>query len=66
VQYLVKWKGLGYDECTWESPADLLPKFEAELARFHELHPIANELAQRKKSHPQVSYNSMIASEHCA
>lgn len=54
VQYLVKWKGLGYDESTWETPADLLPKFTAELARFQDQHPVANELDHRKKSHAQV------------
>jgi hypothetical protein len=54
VQYLVKWKGLGYDESTWESPADLLPKFTAELARFQDQHPIANELDHRKRSRAQV------------
>ncbi|KAL0051035.1 hypothetical protein WJX82_000961 [Trebouxia sp. C0006] len=55
VQYLVKWKGLGYDESTWETPADLLPKFTAELARFQDQHPIANELDHRKRSHAQAS-----------
>ena len=54
VLYYVKWKGLGYDECSWEAPADLLPKFSAEIARYHNQHPIANELAQRKTSHSQV------------
>ncbi|KAL0033469.1 hypothetical protein WJX77_010766 [Trebouxia sp. C0004] len=55
VQYLVKWKGLGYDESTWETPADILPKFTAELARFQDQHPIANELDHRKRSHAQAS-----------
>ena len=54
VQFFVKWKGLGYEECTWEASADLQPKFDAEIARFHSQHPIANELAQRKASHSQV------------
>ncbi|KAK9805875.1 hypothetical protein WJX73_000130 [Symbiochloris irregularis] len=32
-QYLVKWEGLGYDQCTWEGPEDLPgPKIE-ELER---------------------------------
>ena len=61
VQYLVKWKGLGYDESTWESPADLLPKFTAELARFQDQHPIANELDHRKRSHAQVQWHSSRA-----
>ena len=54
MHYLVKWKGLGYEDCTWEAAADLLPKFQAEIQRFKEQHPIANELAQRKRSHSQV------------
>lgn len=54
MQYLVKWKGLGYDECTWESLHDLLPKFNPEVARFESQQPIANELIERQKSHSQV------------
>ncbi len=61
VQYLVKWKGLGYDESTWESPADLLPKFTAELARFQDQHPVTNELDHRKRSHAQVRSHSSTA-----
>ena len=54
TQYLVKWKGLGYDEATWESEDDLLPKFAAELTRFQAVHPIIDEHADRKRSHFQV------------
>lgn len=54
MQYLVKWKGLGYDECTWESLHDLMPKFKPEVARFESQQPIANELIERQKSHYQV------------
>ena len=53
-QYLVKWKGLGYEDCSWESSADLLPKFHTEIQRFQDQHPIADELAERRKSHSQV------------
>ena len=31
-QYLVKWKGLGYDECTWEAADDIAN--DAEIARY--------------------------------
>ena len=54
TQYLVKWKGLGCDEATWESEDDLLPKFAAELTRFQAVHPIIDEHADRKRSHFQV------------
>lgn len=54
VQYLVKWRGLGYDECTWESPHDLVPKFKPEVAKYESQHPIANELIERHKSRFQV------------
>lgn len=54
TQYLVKWKGLGYDDCTWESSHDLLPRFKPEIAKFQSQHPIANELLERQKSHSQV------------
>ena len=54
MHLLVKWKGLGYEDCTWEAAADLLPKFQAEIQRFKEQHPIASELAQKKRSHSQV------------
>ena len=32
-KYLVKWKGLGYDELTWETVADI--DNDAEIARYH-------------------------------
>ena len=32
-EYLVKWKGLGYEEATWESVEDI--KNDAEIARYH-------------------------------
>ena len=54
MQYLVKWRGLGYDECTWESLGDLLPQFKPELSRFESQQPIANELIERQKSRTQV------------
>ena len=31
-EYYVKWKGLGYDECTWEEGADIAN--DAEIARY--------------------------------
>lgn len=54
MQYLVKWRGLGYDECSWEAQSDLLPKFNSEIATFKEQRPIANELVERQKSRAQV------------
>ena len=54
MQYLVKWRGLGYDECTWEAPSDLLPKFKPEIAKFKSQQPIANELVEKQKSRSQV------------
>ncbi len=35
-EYLVKWKGLGYEHCTWESISDLELKFGQELAAFRD------------------------------
>ena len=62
TQYLVKWKGLGYDECTWESDNDLLPKFAAELARFQAVRPIADEHAARKSTVKRNLKNSQVRS----
>ena len=59
IEYLVKWKGLGYDECTWESLRDLLPKFKPEVDKFESQQPIANELIERQKSHSQVNQAAM-------
>lgn len=68
AHYLVKWKGLGYDEATWESEDDLLPKFAAELTRFQAVHPIIDEHADRKRSHFQVLVQNFVrqsnASKH--
>lgn len=33
-EYLVKWKELQYDECSWESESDI-SAFESEIERFH-------------------------------
>eukprot|EP00854_Cymbomonas_tetramitiformis_P018194 gene18194-21673_t len=46
-QYLVKWKELSHEECTWEPVADLVG-FEAEIQRFHSIRPIAEELGKEK------------------
>ena len=54
MQYLVKWRGLGYDECTWEAPSDLLPKFNEQIAKFKSQQPIASELDEKQKSRAQV------------
>ena len=54
MQYLVKWRGLGYDECTWEALPVLLPKFKPEIAKFNSQRPIANELVEKQKSRSQV------------
>lgn len=54
MQYLVKWRGLGYDECTWEALSDLLPKFKSEIAKYKSQQPIALELVEQQKFRPQV------------
>ena len=54
MQCLVKWRGLGYEECTWEALSDLLPKFNEQIARFKSQQPIANELVEKQKSRAQV------------
>lgn len=33
IEYLVKWKELGYDESTWEVEEDVVP-FQAEVEKF--------------------------------
>lgn len=61
MHFLVKWKGLGYDDVTWESEQDLMPKFAAEIARFEGLHPIIAEHADWKKQKAQVMKDSHSA-----
>ncbi len=39
VEYLVKWKELGYEDCTWESESSL-EEYAAEVQRFTERGPI--------------------------
>ena len=36
TQYLVKWKGLGYSEATWEAAADLSSEADLDAVRRHE------------------------------
>ena len=49
TQLLVKWRGLQYDGCTWESSADLAKwGAEAEIAHFRSLEPIAASAEARK------------------
>jgi Chromo (CHRromatin Organisation MOdifier) domain len=50
-QVLVKWRQLGYDLATWETLPDLskVDGAEAELERFHALHPIADEAEHVQK-----------------
>ena len=48
-EFLVKWRGLQYDSCTWESAADLSKwGAEAEVARFQSLEPISTSVDARK------------------
>lgn len=48
-EFLVKWRGLQYDSCTWESAADLAKwGAEAEVARFQSLEPISASAEARK------------------
>ena len=48
---MVKWRQLGYDLATWETLPDLskVDGAEAELERFHALHPIADEAEHVQK-----------------
>ena len=50
-QVLVKWRQPGYDLATWETLPDLseVDGAEAELERFHALHPIAEEAEHVQK-----------------
>lgn len=36
TEYLCKWRGLPYSDCTWESEADILPRFQQLVRDFHE------------------------------
>ena len=48
-EFLVKWRELQYDACTWESEGDLAAwGAEAELARFRALEPIQTSAEARK------------------
>ena len=48
-EYLVKWRELQYDACTWEAAEDLQKwGAEAEIARFHSLEPISASAAARR------------------
>ena len=50
-EYLVKWKELGYEDCTWEDE-NALEDFAAELQRFRERGPIdTGPSAQRSGGH---------------
>ncbi len=36
MEYLIKWRELGYDECTWERESDV-SAFKTQIERFREL-----------------------------
>lgn len=45
TEYLVKWEGLPYQDCSWEKAADLLEheEFALALEKFENYTPIINE-----------------------
>lgn len=34
TEYFVKWKGLAYDECTWEAELDISPEFQDKIDQY--------------------------------
>ncbi|XP_011622141.1 CHD3-type chromatin-remodeling factor PICKLE isoform X2 [Amborella trichopoda] len=48
-EYLVKWKELSYDECTWEVGSDISP-FQSKIDRFYSLQSKADKKSKSKNS----------------
>ena len=44
IKYLVKWKGMFYEDSTWECEADLLKSFDDKIAQFEKLRTIEDNL----------------------
>ena len=70
-KFLVKWRELQYDACTWESEADLAAwGADAEIARFRALDPIQSSAEARKVSfgrglsRPQTTTSVELLSLH--
>lgn len=59
ADHLVKWKELGYDECTWESEADL-KGFEEEVERFRTRAAIASARS-RPSSFSRAAHHAAAA-----
>ncbi|GIL52295.1 hypothetical protein Vafri_8203 [Volvox africanus] len=47
MEYLVKWKDLGYDQCTWERESDI-SGYEGALQRFREAKSLVDDARLRK------------------
>jgi hypothetical protein len=55
ITYLFKWKGLEYDECTWEEVADVEEHdFEGLVSAFHNLRPIEEEAEKLKANYTRA------------
>ncbi|GLI68202.1 hypothetical protein VaNZ11_012548, partial [Volvox africanus] len=47
MEYLVKWKDLGYDQCTWELESDI-SGYEGAIQRFREAKSLVEDARRRK------------------
>ena len=55
TSYLFKWKGLDYDECTWEEEEDVAENdLEGAVAAFHALRPIEDAAAELAAKHAKA------------
>ena len=68
-EFLVKWRELQYDACTWESEADLAAwGADAEVARFRALEPIQDSAQARqvRRRFGSLQLHAMVAAVCCS
>ena len=54
--FLFKWKGLEYEDCTWEEASDVAANdFEEHVAAFRALKPIAEQAAELKEADKEAA-----------
>ena len=49
TQYLVKWRELAYDKCTWEEEDEDIPDLKKQIDWYHELRTVCNADGANKK-----------------
>ncbi|MBE3049972.1 DEAD/DEAH box helicase family protein, partial [Candidatus Bathyarchaeota archaeon] len=61
TEYYVKWKGLAYDECTWELASEISPEFQDKIDQF--LDRSSRSWVSDRKESSQATRSKMVRLE---